>query len=174
MVLRNAGAARRTRAWHVSQSCSASQRKMCWHFVDKVGCLSWRRCGRMEALHEKTRCPRAMGTGQDMSAASGCLEDVAQDACSTNESGQYCNGWVGRKRILKRLLPALATESCGMLAREQQHLVEHGFVQWALSKVRQKTLLTHSSCAATVRDLVGSARIGEAFGVNKYDNFQGC
>ena len=40
----------------------------------------------------------------------------------------------------QHLLPALATESCGMLAGEQQHLVEHGFVQWVLSKVRQKPI----------------------------------
>ena len=94
----------------------------------------------MDVLHEKARCPRAMGTGQETCAAIGYLEDVAQYACSTNESGQYCNGWTKglplralalTKRIVKRLLLALATESCGMLAGEQQHLVEHGFVQWS-------------------------------------------
>ena len=164
-----------------SQSSSASRRKMRWHFVHIVGRLRYGRGGRMGALYERARCPRAMGTGQAVCAAIGCLEDVAQDACNTNESDQYCNGWVGRRvchcvrwhlpsAFVKRLLPALATESCGMLAGEQQHLVQHGFVQWVLSKVRQKPLLTHSPCAATVRDLVGSARRGEPFGATKYEN----
>ena len=40
----------------------------------------------------------------------------------------------------QRLLPALATESCGTLAGQQQYLVEHGFVQWVLGKVRQKPI----------------------------------
>ena len=65
------------------------------------------------------------------------------------------------KRILKRLL--LATESCGMLAGEQQHLVEYGFVQWVLSKVRQ------NHCSHTALVLQQSCR-GEAFGATKYEN----
>ena len=64
----------------------------------------------------------------------------------------------------QRLLPALATESCGTLAGEQQYLVEHGFVQRVLSKVLQKTLLTHSPCTATSGDPLGSARVGDPFG----------
>ena len=74
----------------------------------------------------------------------------------------------------QRLLPALATKSSGTLAGEQQYLVEHGFVQWVLSKVRQKTLLTHSPCTATVGDPLGSARVGDPFGATKYEHAEGC
>ena len=38
----------------------------------------------------------------------------------------------------QRLLPALATESCGTLAGEQQYLLEHGFVQWSSAKCDKK------------------------------------
>ena len=43
----------------------------------------------------KTWCPRAMGTGEALCAATGCLEDVAQDARSINESGPILQslGW---------------------------------------------------------------------------------
>ena len=40
----------------------------------------------------------------------------------------------------QHVLPALAIESCRTPAGEHQYLAEHGFVQWVLSKVRQKPI----------------------------------
>jgi len=154
------------------QSSSASHMKMCWHFVHIVGRLRYGRGWRMEALYEKARRPRAMGTGQALCAAIGCFEDGTQYACSIKESGPILQSLGWTKGLPLRALAFTKRTVSACCLRLQRKAVERS--QESSSTWLSTASCTHSPCTATVGDPLGSARVGDPFGATKYENVEGC
>ena len=120
-----------------------------------------------------------------MYAASGCFKDVAQDARSRTERGPILQSLGWTKGLPLRALAftkRIASVCCLRLQRKAVERSQESSSTWlstvscsgSSAKRDKSPLLTHSPCAATVRDLLGAARRGDPFGATKYENVQGC